>query len=212
MDFWLQLVMLMSVFGLALISPGPDLVMAIRNSLSYSRLAGIFTAFGFAGGVAIHVTYVLIGLATIIAQSAILFTIIKIIGAGYLFYMGYKALRSKGFDDETEINRKRQAPSITMPKAFLSGFLTNLLNPKATLFFLAIFAQFIPHTTMAQQLIMGGTCVIMTAVWFTIVAVILTHGPVRNMFLKASKWIDRVCGGLFIALGIKLILTKGAPS
>jgi threonine/homoserine/homoserine lactone efflux protein len=94
-----------------------------------------------------------------------------------------------------------------------SGFLTNVLNPKATLFFLAIFSQFItPQTSWWVQ---GGyalTCIIMTGLWFSLVAMVLTHAPVRQFFLSFSKWIDRVCGGLFILLGLKLAFTKGVLS
>lgn len=209
MDFLYQWVLLVFVFGAALASPGPDMVMAVRNSLLYSRKTGIFTALGFAAGIAIHIGYTLVGLAAVIAQSVLLFSIIKFAGAAYLLYMGYKALRSKGFNGGDE---NGQTPVRHMPvmKAWTAGFLTNLLNPKATLFFLAVFSQFItPETTVIQQAAFALTCIVMAIIWFSGVSIILTNPVIKSAFLKASKWIDRVCGGLFVLLGVRLALTKG---
>ena len=124
--------------------------------------------------------------------------------------MGYKAIRSKGFEGRVRPNGHEPKHSMSNRQAFISGFLTNLLNPKATLFFLAVFSQFITvGTTVTQQLILGTTCVVMTWIWFTVVVIVLTDNKVRRTFLKASKWIDRICGGLFIALGVRLATTKG---
>lgn len=208
-DFLLNWVILIGVFFIAVISPGPDFVIAVRNSIQQSRRIGIITAFGFAAGVAIHVTYCLMGLATVIAQSIILFNILKFIGAGYLFYVGISALRSKGFAMDESSDVVKTAPRMTSFQAFRSGFITNLFNPKATLFFMALFTQILsPQIPVWTSVVYGVTCVTMTAGWFAIVAMILTTPVIRARFLKCSKWIDRVCGGVLIALGIRLALTK----
>lgn len=201
---WLVLV---GIFSVALASPGPDFVMAVRNSVLYSRRAGIMTAIGFALGVAIHVAYCLGGLAIIISKSVLLFNILKMIGAAYLFYVGYKALRSQGFSaNDVEGGKTYQMSDL---EALRGGFITNLFNPKATMFFLALFTQIInPDAPFSVQALYGATCIIMTALWFSIVATVLTTPAIRARFLKMSKWIDRICGGLFIALGCKLVLTK----
>lgn len=199
--------MLVVVFTVALASPGPDFVMAVRNSVLYSRKAGIFTAIGFGLGVAIHVTYCLAGLAIVISQSVIVFNILKWIGAAYLFYVGYKAMKSRGFDAPVDAGQER--PQMTPLKALKSGFITNLFNPKATLFFLALFTQILsPDIAFMAKAIYGVTCIVMTMLWFSIVATVLTTPKIRAAFLKMSKWIDRVCGTLFIGLGLKLALTK----
>lgn len=203
--------LLVGIFGIALASPGPDFVIAARYALIHSRKVGVMTALGFAVGVIVHVTYVLLGLATLIAQSVILFNIIKYIGAAYLFYIGVQALLSKGTDPQ---KAKQSAPdmdktkTITYKKAFMTGFLTNLLNPKATMFFLAIFSQFISvETTALVQTLYAGTCVAMTFLWFSFVAVVLSSPKIKESFFKFSKWIDKVCGILLIGLSIKLVLT-----
>ncbi len=201
---WLLLV---AVFSVAVASPGPDFVMAVRNSVMGSRKAGIFTAIGFGLGVAVHVTYCLAGLAVVIAQSVMLFNIIKWAGAAYLFWVGYHALKSKGYDPaNVDMNG---AASMTPVKALRSGFITNLFNPKATLFFLALFTQILsPDIAFGAKLIYGLTCVVMCMLWFSIVATVLTTPKIRAAFLRASKWIDRVCGALFIALGVKLAVAR----
>jgi RhtB (resistance to homoserine/threonine) family protein len=207
-DFVTNWAILVGVFTIALASPGPDFVIAVRNSIQYSRRIGILTAFGFAAGVAVHVSYCLMGLATLISQSILIFNILKFIGAAYLFYVGVSALRSKGFtmDDTTPHQEQKK---MTDWQALQSGFITNLFNPKATLFFLALFTQIldpnIPHWASA---IYGLTCILMTALWFSIVATVLTTPKIRGQFIKYSKWIDRVCGGVLIALGLRLALTK----
>lgn len=209
--FWINWILLISIFGVAVISPGPDFVVAIRNSILYSRMVGIFTAIGFALGVMVHVTYTLFGIAAVISQSIILFNLLKYAGAAYLLYIGVKALRSKGFEQNNGYDKDQVTGAMNPLQALWSGFLTNVLNPKATLFFLAVFSQFIgPETTMTSQLIYAGTCVIMTALWFSIVAIVLTNPTIKSVFLRFTKWIDRICGCLLIALGIKLAFSKAA--
>lgn len=135
-SFLTQWIILVSIFSLAVISPGPDFIMALKNSLAHGRRAGIMTAIGFGLGVAVHVTYTLAGLATLIAHSLLLFTVIKVIGAGYLFYVGFQALRSQGWTPPRDLDQA--SPTGLMPRAdraaFMDGFWTNVLNPKATLF------------------------------------------------------------------------------
>ncbi len=207
-EFLISWGILIGVMAVGLISPGPDFVMAVKNSIQYSRRAGILTAIGFALAVSVHVSYCLMGLATIISQSILLFNIFKYIGAAYLFYVGLSALRSKGFsmNDESSPLIKNMMTDI---QALRSGFITNLFNPKATMFFLALFTQILnPDMPFCTSIIFGLTCVIMTAGWFSIVATVLTTPAIRSKFMKFSKWIDRVCGVVLIALGLRLALTK----
>lgn len=207
---WLLLI---GIFGMALASPGPDFVIAVRNSILNSRKIGVITAIGFALGVIVHVTYTLCGMAAIISQSIMLFNILKYAGAAYLFYIGIQALRSRGFEGDIiiEKNNKKNKNQLSPLQALWSGFLTNVLNPKATLFFMAVISQFItPVTPLAVQALYGLTCVVMTGLWFSLVAVVLTNPKIKARFLQFTKWIDRVCGVLLIGLSIKLALTKAA--
>lgn len=212
MDILTNWFLLVAVFAVALASPGPDLVMAIRNSLSYGRNAGIWTAAGFGFGVAVHITYISLGFAALIASSILLFTILKVCGALYLFYVGFKALRSKGFTNHPRFREMHREGSISAWKAIRQGVVTNVMNPKATLFFMAVLSQFImPHAPLWVYGFYGVTCMLMTMGWFSVVALFLTVPSVRARFMAISKWVDRTCGAVFIALGIKLALTKATP-
>lgn len=206
-SYWLEWFTLVGVFSVAVMSPGPDFVVAVRNALAYGRRAGLWTALGFGCGVAAHATYTLLGIAALIAQSIVLFNVLKYAGAAYLIYMGFKAIRSRGSAGDLAIEPAQSG--LDGVAAFRSGFITNLLNPKASLFFLALFTQIVdPHTPIAIQTLFGLTCAVMVTVWFSLVACILSAPGIRARFLRAAQWIDRICGGIFIALGLKLALTR----
>ncbi|MCD8526507.1 MAG: LysE family transporter [Alphaproteobacteria bacterium] len=184
--------------------------MIIRNSVLHSRRAGIITAFGLACGVAVHTLYCGLGIATLISQSATLFMALKYIGAAYLIYIGFKALRSKGYADmkvvsETDV----QQSTYSAYRAWRDGFFTNLLNPKATMFFLALFTQIIkPDTPAIMVALYGLSASAVTIIWFSSVASVLNQRHIRRAFLKFAGWIDKICGVFMIGLGIRLAISK----
>ena len=192
---------------LAVISPGPDFIMACRNSLTYSRKIGIWTAVGFGGGIAVHIFYSLAGLALIISKSILLFNVIKFLGAGYLIYIGLKSILSKS--SKIELNKYHKKEDITRFSAIRIGFLTNVLNPKATLFFLSLFTLVIsPKTPLSVISIMSVIMIINTVLWFSLVAIFLTQKRIHSIFEKFQNVFNKTLGGLLIALGIKVALTE----
>lgn len=204
-----------TVFGLVLVaavSPGPDFLIVVRNALGRGRRSGIFTAWGIASAIFVHVAYCMMGIGLLIAQSVVLFNVVKWLGALYLVYMGVMALRSKGWnindlpaDDQSKAKEGRAA--------FVNGFVTNVFNPKATLFFLALFTQVIdPQTVYYAQFGYGVICALTAGTWFTCVSFFLTQTRIRAFFTGASIWIDRITGGAFIALAAKLAMSKAAES
>lgn len=192
---------------LAVISPGPDFAMTVKNSLSYGRKAGIYTGIGMGLGIGVHILYSLVGIGFIISQSIILFSIIKYLGAGYLIYIGIKALKSKPssmLEYEIDTNKK----DISNLKALYTGFLTNVLNPKATLFFLSLFTQVIsPETPIFVQTLYGAEMMIMTAMWFSVLAIFFSHKIFRTRIIKIKHHIERVLGVALIALGVKVAIS-----
>lgn len=199
-------VVVISLMGV--MSPGPDFVVCLKNTLKYSRAAGIWTALGFACGTLVHVTYCILGLALIISQSILLFNIIKWIGAAYLIYIGVKALFSKS-SEKMNLDIKKSNQTLSSLEAWESGFFTNVLNPKATIFFLGVFSVVIPpETSTALLLAVGGLIFLMTFSWFSFVATVMTLPPVRKQFLKIEKAVDKVFGGVLILLGIKVATAK----
>jgi len=207
---WLTFVGIFFMFAAA---PGPDFLMVLRNSLIYSRKAGIYTALGVSLGTLTHVSYTLLGVAAVISGSVIIYNVIKWMGAIYLAYVGFRAIFSQGLDQKTvnsslDEHKEKEVKSISSKQAFISGFLTDFLNPKAVLFFLAVFSQIInPETPLFWKLMSGISAPIISALWFTVFACFLTEQKIHRIFLRFSKWIDRACGIAFIGLGVKLALT-----
>ncbi len=192
---------------LAVISPGPDFIMACRNSLTYSRKTGIWTAIGFGFGIAVHIFYSLAGLALIISKSILLFNAIKFLGASYLIYIGLKSVLSKS--SKIELDEYHKKEDITRLVAIRIGFLTNVLNPKATLFFLSLFTLVIsPETPLLIMGIMSVIMIINTMLWFSLVAVFLTQKRIHSIFERFQDVFNKTLGGLLIALGIKVALTE----
>lgn len=196
-----------SVHMLGLISPGPDFAMVLRNSLVYSRRTGIFTALGIALGVGVHVAYSILGVGLIVSKSILLFNVIKTVGALYLLYLAYHMLKSKPAGD-LEGDSAFCKPDITRWKAFSIGFYTNVFNPKATLFFLAVFSQVIdPATGMLMKLGFGVEMIVLTFLWFGFVANVLTISWIKERYKKITHWIDRTMGAVLAFLGIKILFS-----
>jgi RhtB (resistance to homoserine/threonine) family protein len=194
---------------LAAMSPGPDFAIVTRNSLVYSRKVGVYTALGIALGLLVHIAYSLLGIGFLIAQSIVVFNIIKYIGAGYLLYIGYKALLSKPVAEAEEKVTSQKVTDISAWSAIKIGFLTNALNPKATMFFLAVFTQVIdPATPMWVQLVYGLEMIVATFAWFSIVAYLFSNYVLKQKLLKVRHRIDHVMGAVLIALGIKVALSS----
>ncbi len=193
---------------LAVMSPGPDFAMVTRNSIIYSRKTGIYTSIGIAVGILVHVAYSLLGIGFMIAKSIVIFNMIKFIGAGYLIYIGYKSLRAKP-TVHTEKDVLLVKKDISPLESFKIGFLTNALNPKATLFFLALFTQIIdPTTPKIIQLAYGIQMMVITFVWFALVSLFFSNSLIRSRIGKVQHYVERITGAVLIALGIKVALVS----
>ncbi len=192
------------VHFLAVASPGPDFIMVVRNSLLYSKQSGVYTALGLGFGILLHITLALVGVAFIISQSVILFNIIKLLGAGYLIYIGIKSLRAKPADsNNTDFAHKRA--DISKLKAIHIGFVTNATNPKATLFFLSLFTLVIqPSTPILVKGFMGLEMAIVTFAWFALIATAVSHRSIKKRIIKFQHYIERIMGGILIIFGIVL--------
>lgn len=198
---------ILGIHLLALVMPGPDFIMAIKNSLQYSRKTGIWTAVGFGLGILVHIFYCLAGLAIIISKSILVFNAIKLLGAGYLIYIGIKSIFAKSAKIEIkEIDKKKD---LSRWQAIRIGFLTNALNPKATLFFLGLFTLVITPET--PKVIVGITSVAMvlnTMLWFSVVAMFFTQKKIRKAFGKFQGVFNKLFGGLLILIGVKVALSQ----
>jgi RhtB (resistance to homoserine/threonine) family protein len=190
---------------LAAVSPGPDFVMVVRNSLCYSRRSGIFTSLGISLALGFHLIFWAAGIGLIISKSIVLFSIIKYLGAGYLIYMGIGSILAK--KSKLDQMEERKATDLTRLEAFRMGFLTNILNPKVTMFFLSMFTFVINNPTPVYIILIISAIIIGTAfVWFTIVSIFLSKQNVQRVFLKYEKTINRTLGVLLILIGIRIAI------
>ncbi|MEU9212562.1 LysE family transporter [Streptomyces sp. NPDC048415] len=191
---------------LAVIAPGADFAMVVRNSYLYGRRTGLFAATGVAAGVLVHVTYTMLGVGLLIASSTALFTVIKLIGAAYLVYIGVRTFRARG-EVEVDLENKTE---LTPFAALRTGFLTNVLNPKTTLFVVSTFAQVVsPGTPVYRQVGYGLFMSLAHLLWFGVVAVFFSHDRMRTLMLRGQKVLNKVIGSVLAGLGITLAF---APS
>lgn len=192
---------------LAVMSPGPDFIMTVRNSLTYSRKTGIWTAVGLGLGITVHMVYCMAGLAFIIAQSIVAFNAIKFLGAGYLMFIGIQSIRARS--SKIEIHEVAQKPDIAPWAAIKIGFFTNVLNPKATLYFLSLFTFVLsPETPGSLMAVLSVIMVAEMIAWFSLVAMFFTARPVRGIFEKFQGVFHKTLGGILVLLGVKVALSE----
>lgn len=189
-----------------IIVPGPNMLIVFRNSLAHSRRAGVWTALGLAVGNLVHITYCLIGIGVLISRSIMLFNVVKLAGAGYLIYLGIKSLKAQA--RSIDVDRDALC-DLSAPAALRTGFLTDLLNPKATLFFLALFTQLIrPETTISARIGYGLTIVTMEFFILAGLACVIGQASIRRRFGAVSHWMERATGVVLIGLGLRVALAK----
>ncbi|MNG88155.1 Threonine efflux protein [compost metagenome] len=191
---------------LGMLSPGPDFFLVIKNAARYPRLAAMMTAFGVICGVATHMSYCVAGLAVVITTTPWLFNVLKYAGAVYLIWVGIQALLSRGGSKMNVSSLPQQ--QVSLKSAFVQGYLCNLLNPKATLFFLAVFTQVLQiNSGLGEKLWYAGIIFGLSAVWWPVLVFLIQSGPVRRGLEKTQKVVDKLLGGMLIALGIKVALS-----
>jgi threonine/homoserine/homoserine lactone efflux protein len=194
------------VSGLLLnLAPGVDFLYVLTRSLSRGFGAGVWAALGIAAGCFVHIGAAALGLSAILASSAMAFSIVKWIGAGYLIYLGVTMLMSRG---SLRLDATPAVNADSYSRVFWQGFLTNVLNPKIALFFLAFVPQFIEPaspTKVEAFLLLGAIFNTTGTIWNIMVA----RGAafLARRLRQASKlgvWLNRGLGGLFVVLGVRL--------
>lgn len=187
---------------LAVISPGADFAMVTRSSYAQGRKAGLAAAAGIALGVQVHVLYTVLGIAVIISQSPVLFLVMKVLGAGYLIYLGYQSLTNT-----TRISLEGQPSATGLLAAMRTGFLTNALNPKTMLFVVSAYTQVVqPGTPLGLDFAYGAFMSFAHWVWFSLVAVFFSSAGLRKAMIERQVVVDRVIGVALIGLGLAVVV------
>lgn len=183
--------------------PGPDFAIVTRYGLTGSRRLAILTSLGITFALFIHVAYCLLGIAVVLQNSLWLFFSLQMAGALYLLYLGVRLLRSQGKE-----TREKEHKRLIQHHAFREGFLTNLLNPKASLFLLSLFAGFIDISTPLWSKILYGFLVPMTAFgWFSFLSIMLTHRRFLPHLQKYQVFFMKTMGIMLAFLSILVILS-----
>jgi threonine/homoserine/homoserine lactone efflux protein len=202
-----KFILFVGVSWALIIAPGPDMIYVITRGVTQGRKAGMLSAVGVICGILVHTTAAAFGLTLILQTSALAFLLVKYLGAFYLIYLGFKAWREKStFSLETSHS------NTSLRKTFWQGVLSNVLNPKIAIFFLAFLPQFVDRGSSQvtlQMVILGlifaffGLCFLLAVGYSSgIIGGWLTRRPNYAQFLQ------RFAASILIALGIRLALTE----
>lgn len=194
------------------LTPGLDTALVIRNTSRAGMVDGCVTSLGICAGLFIHATFSAIGISAILAQSAELFQIMKMIGAAYLIWLGISSLRSLLKTGQGMNVAALSHTELSVKRSLREGFLSNVLNPKTAVFYLAFLPQFInpEHSPLLQSLLMAAIHFVIAMVWQCGLAGALSSA--KNLLKNASfmRWMEGTTGLVLVALGVKLLLEKDA--
>jgi threonine efflux protein len=207
MDFWHGFAVITLVHLLAAASPGPDFAYVTRQSLVHGQRAGLLASVGIALGLGIHIVYSAAGLAAVIAHSVHWMTAIKLAGGAYLLWLGIKGLRSRAVPG-ADVAAAGGDPHLPAGRQVLGGFLCNAFNPKAPIYFLALFTVVLSPELPAPTLVAYGAWIMLLQwAWFSLVALLFAHHHVRDRLIGLRHWIDRAFGAAMVAMGLRVLWT-----
>jgi len=188
----------------AVVSPGPDFAVVLKQSLQKGLKPALWTSFGVGTAILLHVLYSILGISLVIKTTPWLYQFMLYIAAAYFIFIGVSALRSKPSTGKS--SNVQDAAKSTWYKAFGLGFLTNGLNPKATLFFLALFTAAIPaETTLVTKAFYGSYLALATGIWFCFLSYITNFKHIRVAYQSYGHWFDRLMGAVLIIMAIVLL-------
>ena len=200
LSLWLSM-SLICIFGA--MSPGPSLAVVVQNTLSGGRIQGVITGISHGLGIVIWAGLTAGGIGLLITQQPALFSGMRYAGAALLVYLGIRSLRSTAGAADV-LQRPNSRPSTSAAR---DGFLIAILNPKIALFFLALFSQFVrPEAGMGEKAIMALTAGFIDALWYIIVALVLSHSTILERLRARARFLDRLFGLILIGLAIRVAL------
>lgn len=204
LDIWSGIISALVVFTFAIVSPGPNFVMVVSQSVGRSRTTGRWTAFGVAVGSATYGAAGLLGMMVILESFGNVVFYLKIVGGLYLIFMGIKQLLNR--NDMFAVDEQNTAQNISAKKAFLIGLLTNLSNPKAMAFYLSIFTLVIsPDFPLWSKLLLWGCMFLISWGWYSLVALFITVPAFKQSLSRSGRFLSIGLGGLLVFFGVKLL-------
>lgn len=205
-----HLLVFIGVAAVVIVVPGPDTAVVTKNVLVHGRRAALGSALGVGAGLSVWTVAAAVGLASVLRASALAFTVLKLVGALYLIWLGVEALRAAG----RTTSRTRSAPAdnrVMGPLGGLrQGFLSDLANPKIGIFFTSLLPQFVDpgHAVLLPFLALGAVFVLMTVLWLSAYCFVVTRAATTLHRPRVKAAMDRVTGIVLIALGIRLAFER----
>jgi len=195
------------IVAIVTLTPGADTMLVVRSAIVRGRRAGLLTVLGIGSGLFIHATLSALGLSVILVRSARAFEVVKLVGAVYLVFLGLQALRSAARD--VPVTEECTAP-IGARRAFAEGLLTNLLNPKVAIFYLAFLPQFVGpgDPILAKSILLASIHFVQAIVWLSFVTVFVAR--LRSVLAqpRVQRALESISGIVFIAFGVKLAMSR----
>ena len=187
----------------AVASPGPDFALVIRQCFRYGKRSGIWTSLGISVGILFHVSLSLIGLGLLITYQPSIFNGLKILASLYILYLGVVSIFNKSILD---LDKKKKSSTTLYFRSFLSGLITNTLNPKAFLFFITVFTLVIStSTSQILQGIYGLYMALATFLWFAMISIIFTNKSMTSKYVYFLPWIERIMGFILVIISIQIL-------
>jgi threonine/homoserine/homoserine lactone efflux protein len=191
------LLLILTIHALALVSPGPDFAVVTRTAIVSGRRAGLWTAAGVATAIGVYVLVSVLGMSLVLAALPGLSRVVAVVGAAYLAWLGIQCLRSKGQLPDAQ-------PAQAGRRTFVTGFLTNLLNPKAMLYFGSVLSQALKPGLAADVVLLWTLLVAESLLWFALVALLFSSRPVLAWLRARLVWLDRAVGAVLLVLAAKV--------
>ncbi|MEZ8675982.1 LysE family translocator [Vibrio cyclitrophicus] len=205
------LITLASIHFIALMSPGPDFALVVQNATRHGRQTGLYIALGLSCGILLHSLLSLTGISYLVHQQPTLFAIIQLAGGSYLLYLSYGALKATWYtiqhhDDDTDSVHSTDLILTNKREAFSKGFATNILNPKALVFFISLMSSLVPADMSLSGkgfalLILFG----LSLFWFSLLAWMLSTKALQKKLHEATVYIDGLCGAVFTIIGVSIL-------
>jgi threonine/homoserine/homoserine lactone efflux protein len=202
------LLLFMGVAAIVIVVPGPDTAVVTKNVLVHGRRAAFGTSLGVSAGLSVWTLAAAVGVASVVRASAVAFTVLKLVGALYLIWLGFQALRAARHTGSAGRPIGAGKPAMSALGGFRQGFISDLANPKIGIFFTSLLPQFVDrgHPVLLPFLELGAVFVLMTGLWLSAYCLIAARAAETLQRPRVKAALDRVTGIVLIALGLRLAI------
>lgn len=203
-----HLLVFIGVAAIVIVVPGPDTAVVTKNVLVHGRRAALGTSLGVSAGLSVWTLAAAVGVASVVRASAVAFTVLKLIGAIYLVWLGFQALRAAGHTQSDARAPTANRPAMGALGGFRQGLLSDLANPKIGIFFTSLLPQFVDpgHSVLLPFLVLGAVFVLMTVLWLSAYCLIAARAAETLQRPRVKAVLDRITGVVLIALGLRLAI------